>query len=115
MKNSNDKMPKAGTQQVNSQVNDLMEKSGVSDMLNRSGLSDLPQKIQQFGSSAMGRVNNLSTTQKVVGGTLLALGAGWVTMNSMKGKNILGHDRTSTSSSAQNASKSPNISPRSTH
>ncbi|WP_114782185.1 hypothetical protein [Botryobacter ruber] len=67
--------------------------SQFNDMLNKSGLQELPHKIQQFGSTTFDKVNNLSTTQKVVGGTLLALGAGWVTMNSMKGKNILGQKK----------------------
>lgn len=39
----------------------------------------------------MNKVNGLSTTQKVVGGSLLALGAGWIAMNSMnKGKGNMG-------------------------
>jgi len=53
-------------------------KSGLSGMTNK-----LTDKLQQFGSSTAEKVGGLSTTQKVVGGSLLALGAGWVAMNSM--------------------------------
>ena len=49
----------------------------------KGGLSNITSKLQQFSSNTMDKVNNLSTTQKVVGGSLLALGAGWVAMNSM--------------------------------
>ena len=57
----------------------------------KGGLGNITSKLQQFSSSTMDKVNNLSTTQKVVGGSLLALGAGWVAMNSMnknKGKGM---------------------------
>lgn len=49
----------------------------------KGGLGNITSKLQQFSSTTMDKVNNLSTTQKVVGGSLLALGAGWVAMNSM--------------------------------
>jgi hypothetical protein len=47
------------------------------------GLGNIGDKLQQFSSSTAQKVGNLSTTQKVVGGSLLALGAGWVAMNAM--------------------------------
>ncbi|MHC2990066.1 hypothetical protein OB13_00085 [Pontibacter sp. HJ8] len=54
----------------------------------KGGLNNITSKLQQFGSSTVEKVSNLSTTQKVVGGSLLALGAGWVAMNSRnKNKN----------------------------
>lgn len=45
-------------------------------------MNTVTSKLQQFGTTAMNKVNSLSTTQKVVGGSLLALGAGWLAMNS---------------------------------
>ncbi|HEY4651421.1 MAG TPA: hypothetical protein VIG72_08400 [Pontibacter sp.] len=50
-------------------------------------MNNMTNKLQEFGTTAMNKVNGLSTTQKVVGGSLLALGAGWLAMNSRnKGK-----------------------------
>ena len=47
-------------------------------------MNAVTSKLQEFGSTAMNKVNNLSTTQKVVGGSLLALGAGWLAMTRNK-------------------------------
>ncbi len=68
--------------------------SGMSGQASQSGTSgkgglsnitsNLTDKLQQFSNSTMTKVNGLSTTQKVVGGGLLALGAGWMAMNTMK-------------------------------
>jgi hypothetical protein len=60
--------------------------SGMSSQAGTSGkggLGNITDKLQQFSNTTMNKVNGLSTTQKVVGGSLLALGAGWLTMNSM--------------------------------
>lgn len=61
--------------------NDTSEKGGLSGMTGK-----LTDKLQQFGSSTAEKVGSLSTTQKVVGGSLLALGAGWIAMNSVNKK-----------------------------
>ncbi|MDO6392352.1 hypothetical protein Q4E40_19615 [Pontibacter sp. BT731] len=58
-------------------------KSNWMDTFKKENLNNLTGKLQEFGNSTMNKVNGLSTTQKVVGGSLLALGAGWVAMNSM--------------------------------
>lgn len=59
------------------------------DSFKKENLDNLTGKLQDFGNTTMNKVNGLSTTQKVVGGSLLALGAGWVAMNSMsKGKGL---------------------------
>ncbi|GAC1378342.1 MAG: hypothetical protein NVSMB30_26210 [Hymenobacter sp.] len=50
-----------------------IEDSGVLDSVNQ-----LPQTIKDFGNRAVSRVGDLSTTQKVVGGALLAVGLGWL-------------------------------------
>jgi hypothetical protein len=66
-------------------------KSNWMDTFKKENLNNLTDKLQEFGSTTMNKVNGLSTTQKVVGGSLLALGAGWVAMNSMgKGKGSMG-------------------------
>ena len=57
--------------------------SGQSGTSGKGGLGNITDKLQQFSNTTLNKVNNLSTTQKVVGGSLLALGAGWLTMNSM--------------------------------
>ena len=49
-------------------------------------MNNITSKLQEFGTTAMNKVNGLSTTQKVVGGSLLALGAGWLAMNRNKTK-----------------------------
>lgn len=50
-----------------------IENSGV-----LNGVNQLPQNLKGFGSRALDRVNSLSTTQKVVGGAILAAGIGWL-------------------------------------
>lgn len=56
--------------------------SGSSSKIGGLDVNAVTSKLQEFGTTAMNKVNNLSTTQKVVGGSLLALGAGWLAMNS---------------------------------
>ncbi|GAB3740219.1 hypothetical protein GCM10027594_20240 [Hymenobacter agri] len=50
-----------------------IEDSGVLD-----GVNQLPQSLKDLGNRALDRVNSLSTTQKVVGGAILAAGIGWL-------------------------------------
>ncbi len=50
-----------------------IEDSGVLDSVNQ-----LPQALKDLGNRAVSRVNNLSTTQKIVGGAILAAGLGWL-------------------------------------
>ena len=50
-----------------------IEDSGVLNSVNQ-----LPQALKDFGNRAAARVGDLSTTQKVVGGALLAVGLGWL-------------------------------------
>jgi hypothetical protein len=50
-----------------------IEDSGVLNSVNQ-----LPQSIKDLGSRALDKVNGLSTTQKVVGGAILAAGIGWL-------------------------------------
>ena len=50
-----------------------------------NGLNQLPQQLQQWGSQAAAQISRLSTTEKVVGGTLL-VGLGWLTFRPKKNK-----------------------------
>lgn len=50
-----------------------IEDSGILNIANQ-----LPQTLKDLGSRAATRVSDLSTTQKVVGGALLAVGLGWL-------------------------------------
>lgn len=63
-------------------------KSNVAGTSGQGGLNNITSKLQEFSSSTMHKVNSLSTTQKVVGGSLLALGAGWITMNSVSPQSL---------------------------
>jgi hypothetical protein len=47
-----------------------------SGMLN--SMNQLPQSLKDLGNRAVSRVSELSTTQKVVGGAILAVGLGWL-------------------------------------
>ena len=82
----------------------------------QGGMKDIQNKLQQFGNTAMQKVNNLSTTQKVIGGSLLALGAGWLAMGPKNKANI--KNKVSSMASKQSkmnkkgSSGSPNISAR---
>ena len=67
-----------------------IEDSGVLD-----GVNQLPQSLKDLGNRALDRVNGLTTTQKVVGGALIAAGLGWLATR--KGKSS-----SSDSSSAYN-------------
>ena len=50
-----------------------IEDSGVLNSVNQ-----LPQSLKDLGNRAVDRINGLSTTQKVVGGAILAAGLGWL-------------------------------------
>ncbi|MFC6222153.1 hypothetical protein ACFP2F_02780 [Hymenobacter artigasi] len=50
-----------------------IEDSGVLDSVNQ-----LPQSLKDLGTRALDKVNGLSTTQKVVGGAILAGGVAWL-------------------------------------
>ncbi|QNF33547.1 hypothetical protein HUW51_12755 [Adhaeribacter swui] len=45
-------------------------------------LNQVPDQLKQFGTTAANKVKGLSTTQKVVGGALLLLGAGYLSRRS---------------------------------
>ncbi|MHA6250197.1 hypothetical protein ACXYMU_19845 [Pontibacter sp. CAU 1760] len=51
-------------------------------------MKNIQDKLQQYSGPIAKKISSLTTTQKVVGGSLLALGAGWMAM-STKNKNKL--------------------------
>ena len=50
-----------------------IENSGV-----LNGVTDLPKNVKDWGNRAVSRVGNLSTTEKIMGGALLAMGIGYL-------------------------------------
>ncbi|WP_276498754.1 hypothetical protein [Pontibacter litorisediminis] len=69
----------------------------------KGGMKDIQDKLSQFGSTAATKFNNLTTKQKaMVGGAVLALGAGWMAM-SQKNKNKIKGQISSAASSAKDA------------
>ncbi len=45
-------------------------------------LNQVPDQLKQFGTTAANKVKGLSTTQKVIGGALLVLGASYLSRRS---------------------------------
>jgi hypothetical protein len=71
-------------QQTNAQEGTLLDtalnsgKKWIEDSGMLDGVNQLPQSLKDLGSRALNRVNGLTTTQKVVGGALIAAGLGWL-------------------------------------
>ncbi|WP_210514444.1 hypothetical protein [Hymenobacter terricola] len=71
-------------QQTNSQEGTLLDtalnsgKKWIEDSGVLNSVNQLPQSLKDLGNRALDRVNGLSTTQKVVGGAILAAGIGWL-------------------------------------
>ncbi|WP_048825598.1 ferritin-like domain-containing protein [Hymenobacter sp. DG25B] len=79
------------------QASQWLGQGNVSDLIGR-----LPESVQGLGNKAVGRFNQLTTTQKLVGGALLALGVGYLARSSSKTGNgaqgdYHGHASTDTS------------------
>ena len=68
-----------------------IEDSGVLDSVNQ-----LPQALKDLSNRAVERVSNLSTTQKIVGGAILAAGIGWLATR--KGKSSSADESSDSSS-----------------
>ncbi|GAB3574116.1 hypothetical protein [Hymenobacter daeguensis] len=71
-------------QQTNAQEGTLLDtalnsgKQWIEDSGVLNSVNQLPQSIKDLGNRALDKVNGLSTTQKVVGGAILAAGIGWL-------------------------------------
>ena len=55
----------------------------ASSMLSNVNLNNIPDSLKQYGNTAATKVKNMTTTQKVLGGALLAAGA-WYLSNRSK-------------------------------
>jgi hypothetical protein len=71
-----------GNQLLDSAINSGKKWIEDSGLLN--GVNQLPENAKQWGSRALSSVKDLSTTQKVIGGTLLAAGIGWLALRKSK-------------------------------
>lgn len=81
----------------------MQGRSSQSATTGKGGLKDIQSKLSGFGSTAATKFNNLTTTQKaMVGGAVLALGAGWMAM-SQKNKNKIKSQISSAAASAKDA------------
>jgi len=58
----------------------LMDKA--TSMLGNVNLNNIPDSLKQYGTTAASKVKNMSTTQKVLGGALIAAGAWYLSSRS---------------------------------
>ncbi|GEO02838.1 hypothetical protein AAE02nite_05020 [Adhaeribacter aerolatus] len=65
----------------NTASDSLMDKAA--SMFGNMNLNNIPDSLKQYGNTAATKVKNMSTTQKVIGGALLAAGA-WYLSNRSK-------------------------------
>ena len=84
------------SEQANTKENTLLDtalnsgKKWIEDSGMLNNVNQLPQSLKDLGNRAVDRINGLSTTQKVVGGAILAAGLGWLATR--KGKSSEGSD-----------------------
>jgi uncharacterized protein (TIGR02284 family) len=71
----------AGTNSLLGQVRQWLTQGSMPEMLGK-----LPTSLKNAGNTASTSYNKLSTTQKIVGGALLALGAGYLLRRGRNGK-----------------------------
>ncbi|GAA4426104.1 hypothetical protein GCM10023188_07810 [Pontibacter saemangeumensis] len=70
-------------------------------------MKNIQDMLQKYSGPIAQKFNSLTTTQKVVGGSLLALGAGWLAMGS-KNKNKLKSKASTFKSTAKDKISSKN-------
>ncbi len=58
----------------------LMDKA--TSMLDNVNLNSIPDSLKEYGTTAASKVKNMSTTQKVIGGALIAAGAWYLSSRS---------------------------------
>lgn len=75
-------------QQGNQMLNTALEsgKKWIEDSGVLNSVNQLPQSVKEWGSRAVSRVGDLTTTQKLVGGALLAVGIGYLATRKNSGK-----------------------------
>ncbi len=54
----------------------------ATSLLNNVDVNKIPDSLKQYGTTAASKVKNLSTTQKVLGGALIAAGAWYLASKS---------------------------------
>lgn len=85
--NSSSQFSQSNSNDSHSNSNSSGSNQESSSSLGGMNMDNLTQQFQKYSGPIMNKVNSLSTTQKVIGGTLLAAGAGWLAMNSKNKKN----------------------------
>ena len=65
------------------QAKQWLNKGSMGDMISQI---EVPKSVKEAGTGALSKVNKLSTTQKVVGGALLAAGVGYLAVRNRKPK-----------------------------
>lgn len=87
---SPDKIASANSSNTGS-TNSSQSAQGKSNQQATSGkdsLKNIQGMLQQYSRPIAEKINGLTTTQKIVGGSILALGAGWIAMNSSNKEKI---------------------------
>ncbi|OKL41110.1 hypothetical protein [Pontibacter flavimaris] len=93
----------SSNQNQNSSSQNMQGRSNQKATTGQGGMKDIQGKLTQFGSTAANKFNSMTTTQKaMVGGAVLALGAGWMAM-SQKNKNKIKNQISSAAGSAKDA------------
>lgn len=74
----------SSSQSQNSQnQNNMQGRSNQQATSGKGGMKDIQSKVMEYGSTAADKFKKMTTTQKaVVGGAVLALGAGWMALSS---------------------------------
>ncbi len=75
----------------NNNLNQNQPQSGSNNLLGNAtsffknmDFNNVPNQLKQFGNTAAGKVKNMSTTQKIIGGALLLWGANYLSKRSRK-------------------------------
>ena len=68
-------------------------------------MKNIQDMLQKYSGPITQKINSLTTTQKVVGGSLLALGAGWLAMSSTNKNKIKSKAGALTSNAKQKLNK----------
>ncbi|QMU30688.1 hypothetical protein [Adhaeribacter radiodurans] len=77
----------------NADVNNIL--GNATSYLKNIDFNKVPDQLKQFGTMAASKVKGMSTTQKVVGGALLVLGAAYLSKRSgMNFRNVAHMSRT---------------------
>ena len=81
----------------------------------KGGLKDFQGKLMQYGSTAADKFSHMTTKQKaMVGGAVLALGAGWMAL-SQRNKNKIKSELGSAASTVKNQMQSKQNNPSSSN